>query len=154
MLPRINPRTIGGGTGLFRIQRLTRGRIECGDRPIDIGASAKAVHGVVDGAATATNNGPGCFITRTAVVGTNVTAHAYASGLSLSCGANRMDLLTTGLGIVADGTKVSGFDYPWTANETAMLLMVNKAGAQVLSRVFVGPVDSAQPGFRVLRVIN
>lgn len=150
----INPRTIGGGTGLFKIQRLIRGRIECGDRPIEMGTSAKAVQGVVDGAATATNNGTACFITRTAVVGTNVTAHAYASGLSLSCGANRVDLLTTGLDLVAEGAKVGGFDYPWTSNETAMLLMVNKAGTRVLSRVLVGPADSAQSGFRALRVIN
>ncbi len=150
----INPRTIGGGTGLFRIQRLTRGRIECGDRPINIGASVKAVHGVVDGAAAATNTGTACYITRTAIQGTNVTAHTYASGLSLACGGNRMDLLTTGVDLVAEGSKVGGYDYPWTANETGMLLMVNKSGTRVLSRVFVGPADSAQSGFRALRVMN
>lgn len=149
-----NPRTIGGGTGKFKVQRLTRGRIECGDRPIDIAAACKGVHGIVDGAAAAANAGSGCYITRTAVVGTNVTAHAYPSGLSLSCGGNRVDLLPSSFDLLSSGSKVFGLDYPFTPNETALVLMVNKAGTQVLSRVLVGPVDSAQSGFRLLRVLN
>lgn len=150
----VNPRTIGGGTGKFKIQRLTRGRIECGDRPIDIAAACKGVHGVVDGAAAAANAGPGCYITRTSVTGTNVTAQSYPSGLSLGCGGNRVDILTSSIDAVASGSKVVGVDYPFTSNDTALVLMTNKAGTQVLSRVLVGPADSAQAGFRVLRILN
>lgn len=150
----INPRTIGGGTGKFKIQRLSRGRIECGDRPIDIAAACKGVNGVVDGAAAATNAGPGCYVTRTSVVGTNVTAQSYPSGLSLSSNGSRVDILPTGLDLVAEGSKVGGIDYPWTDGESAMVVMVNKAGTRVLSRVLIGPVDSAQSGFRALRVLN
>ena len=150
----INPRTIGGGTGKFKIQRLTRGRIECGDRPIDIASACKGVHGIVDGVATAVNAGPGCYITRTSMVGTNVTAQSYPSGLSLSCGGNRVDILPSGLDVIASGSKVIGVDYPFTSNETAAVLMVNKEGTLTLSRVLVGPSDSAQSGFRLLRVLN
>lgn len=149
-----NPRTIGGGTGKFKVQRLTRGRIECGDRPIDIAVACKGVHGIVDGAAAAANAGSGCYITRTAAVGTNVTAHAYPSGLSLSCGGNRVDLLPGSFDLLSSGSKVVGVDYPLTQNETALVLMANNAGTQVLSRVLIGPVDSAQNGFRVLRILN
>lgn len=149
-----NTRTIGGGTGKFKVQRLTRGRVECGDRPIDIGAACKGVHGIVDGTAAATNAGPGCYITRTSVVGTNVTAQSYQSGLSLSCNGNRLDLLPSSLDLLSSGSKVVGVDYPFTANETALVLMTNKAGTQVLSRVMIGPVDSAQSGYRALRILN
>lgn len=43
---------------------------------------------------------------------------------------------------------------PSNDTETAILIMVNRAGTKTLSRVSVGPVDSAGTGYRALRVAN